>query len=99
MLLYVTCRDSKEAEKLSNALLKQKLIACSNMIRIESMYSWKGKIERSSEILIIAKTSKKNTKKAEALIKKLHSYEVPAIIRIESKSSKEFEKWSDSVMK
>ena len=97
-LLYVPCKDQKEAEKISNSLLAKKLIACSNMIPIKSMYSWKGKTEKSNEVLIIAKTNKKNAKKAEEIIKKIHSYKVPAIIHIDSKSNKEFDKWADSVM-
>ena len=97
-LLYVPCRDNKEAEKISIELLKKKLIACSNVIPIKSRYSWKGKIEKSNETLVIAKTSKKNAKKAESIVRKMHSYKIPAVILVDSKSNKDFDKWVNSVM-
>ena len=97
-LIYVPCKDRNAAKRISVMLLKERLICCSNIIPINSIYLLKGKIKNSSEVLMIAKTSKKNSKKAEILIKKYHPYEIPAIIRIESKSNKEFDKWAQSVM-
>lgn len=92
-LIYITCKDKAEAKKISKALLEKKLIACSNMFPIESMYWWKGKIEESKEFLIIAKTNDVNYDKIKAEVKKLHSYDVPCILKIEGEANKAYDDW------
>ena len=94
-LVYVTCKDKKEAEKISSHLLGKKLIACANIFPIKSMYWWNKKIVRDTEYAIIAKTSGKNFKKAEAEIKKIHSYKIPCILEINAAANKEYEEWVD----
>ncbi len=59
-LVYITCKDEEEAVRISKHLLNKRLIACSNMHPIRSMYWWKGKIEDENEVAIIAKTLGKN---------------------------------------
>ena len=98
-LLYVICRDKKEAEKISSHLLKKRMIACSNMFPIRSMYRWKRRIVNSAEYVVLAKTNNKNYKKAADEIKKIHSYDVPCILRIEAKANKEYEEWVNREVK
>ena len=99
VLIYITCKDKKEAKKISKYLLEKKLIACSNMFPIESMYWWKGKIEEANEVVILAKTLEKNYEKIKEEVKKIHSYEVPAILMIKAEADFEYEKWViDSVV-
>lgn len=58
--VYSTTGNIDEARKIARILVKEKLAACVNIIpTIESIYSWKGKIEEVSECVIIAKTTKK----------------------------------------
>lgn len=93
-LIFVACKNSKEARKIAKALLHKRLAACANIIpKVESHYRWKGKIENAGEALLILKTRKKLRAKVEKEIKKLHSYELPAIEFIEAKAGKEIEKW------
>ena len=62
-------------------LLKEKMVACVNIIpKVESIYIWQGKIEKSEEVIIIAKTTDKNVKKVIEKIKSLHTYELPDLI-------------------
>ena len=98
-LVYVTCKDKKEAEKISSCLLKKRLIACANIFPIRSIYWWKNKIVNNSEYLMIAKTNDKNFKKAAAEVKKLHSYEIPCILRINAAANKEYEEWANKEMR
>lgn len=94
ILVYVTCKDVKEAKKVSQTLLEKRLIACTNLFPINSMYSWKGSINNDSEFVLILKTVEKNFKKIEKEIKKVHSYECPCIISIKvSDVNKEFLKF------
>lgn len=92
-LAYVTCRDRKEAEKISMHLLRKRIIACANIFPISSIYWWKGKIAKGNEYAMIAKTSSKNFKKLESEIKKIHSYNVPCILRIAAGANKEYNVW------
>ena len=70
-LVYITCKDSKEAGRISMHLLRKRLITCANIFPIKSLYWWKGKIEKSKEALLILKTRKALQAKVEAEIKKL----------------------------
>ena len=93
VLAYITCKDKKEAVKISMHLLKKRLIACSNMFPINSLYWWKDKIVNDKEFVIIAKTTEKNFKILEKEVKKIHSYEIPAILRIKADANKDYLKW------
>jgi len=92
-LAYITCKDEKEAKKVSLHLLKKRLIACSNIFPIKSMYRWKGRIVDDKEVLVIAKTTEKNFKLVENEVEKIHSYDVPCIIKIKSSENKKYRKW------
>ena len=98
-LLYITCKDKREAEKIAIHLLKKRLIACANIFPVQSMYWWKGKIVNDAEYAVLAKTNNKNYKKAADEIKKIHSYEIPCILRIEAKANKEYEDWVNREVK
>ena len=93
-LVYITCKDRKEAEKISMHLLKKRIIACANIFPIKSMYWWNNKIAKHNENVIIAKTSNKNFKKVENEIKKMHSYEIPCIIKIDAAANSDYEAWA-----
>jgi periplasmic divalent cation tolerance protein len=92
---FITCRDSEEARKISRALLQKRLVSCCNIVPgIESLYWWKGRMREEGEALIILKTRKERMEEIIEEVKKIHSYEVPAIdfIRIEG-GSREFLEW------
>lgn len=63
-------------------LLKLKLIACANWWPLESIYRWQNKIVQGKEAAMFLKTRKEYYKRIELIIKKIHSYEVPCIVRI-----------------
>jgi periplasmic divalent cation tolerance protein len=79
--IYTTIDDIKTARRIAQILTEEQLVACVNIIpNIESVYRWKGKIENSNEIVLIAKTIDQNVKKTIQRIKQLHKYDVPDII-------------------
>ena len=78
---YITCPKKKEAQKIATFLVKKKLVACANIINnVESVFSWKSKVVKAKEILVIGKTMNKNVQKIIKSVKHLHSYEVPCVI-------------------
>ena len=92
-LIYITCKDEKEAVKISKHLLNKRLIACSNMHSVRSMYRWHEKIQDEKEFVIIAKTKEKNYKKIKEEVLKLHSYDIPCILKIDAEANESYEKW------
>ncbi len=83
IVIFVTCANREEGEKISHSLVEKKLVACVNLIpEITSRYWWQEKIEVSSETLLIIKTKKSLFKQIVAEVKKLHSYTVPEIIAL-----------------
>lgn len=98
-LAYIICRDAVEADKISMRLLRKRLIACANIFPVRSMYWWKKKIMSEAESVVIAKTSEKNFDKVSSEVKKMHSYKIPCILRIDSKANKEYWKWAEKEMK
>jgi len=99
MLMYITCKDSKEAEKISMHLLKKRLIACANIFPIKSIYRWEKEIVSGREAVILAKTSKKKFKRAVYETKRVHSYKIPCILKIDSQPDSEYERWAEREMR
>ncbi len=95
ILIYITCKDKKEAKSISKNLLEKRLVACTNIHPIESMYWWKGKIQGDNEVVIITKTKEENYEKVKQAVKKLHSYDVPCILKIKAEANEEYNKWVD----
>jgi len=79
IFIYITCKNKREAKKIGLALIKKRLVACCNIFPIESIYWWQKRIVKDREAVLILKTLKKNFKKIEREVKRLHSYEVPCI--------------------
>lgn len=80
-VVYTTIDNVQDARKIAHTLVEEQLVACVNIIpKIESIYRWKGKIEKDNECVLIVKTTDKNVKKTIQKIKELHTYELPDII-------------------
>ena len=83
ILLYITCSNSYEAQKIGEHLVNKKIVACANIVEhITSVFRWQGKLEKCSESILIAKTKKKLLKKAIKEVKSIHSYECPCILAL-----------------
>jgi len=95
-IVLVTCGSSGEARKIAEAIVKKRLAACVNMLTapVESVYRWKGKVEKAREHLLIIKTGKSRLKALEREVHRLHSYETPEFIAIAiADGSSEYLSW------
>ncbi len=94
VIIISTYPDKKSVSKIANELVKGKTVACVNISKISSIYSWKGKVENSSEYLAIFKTTAKNRALLKKKIKETHPYDVPEIAEIDVASiDKSYLKW------
>ena len=80
-VVFVTCGSVGEARRIGKTVVEKKLAACANILAgVESIYRWKGKIERAREVLIVIKTTAKQLEDLEREVKRLHSYDLPEFI-------------------
>ncbi len=95
VLVYITAADRKAARRLATTLLRERLIACANLVGpIEAHYWWQGKMETARECLLLAKTRAALAKKVIARVKELHSYETPCIVTLPlTAGDPDFLKW------
>jgi len=81
-IVLVTCKSTAEARRIGRVLVESRLAACANVLRtpIESIYRWRGNVERAREVLLILKTTRARFRALQDAVRKAHSYEVPEII-------------------
>ena len=85
LLSFTTCPDVDAASRLAEALVDERLAACVNIVPgIQSVYRWQGKLERSDEVLLIAKTTTECAESLQQRIVELHPYELPEVLLVES---------------
>ena len=83
VVLFSTCPDMAEAEKLASHLVDTRLAACVNAVpAIRSFYRWKGKVENDPEVLLVIKTARDRVDAVRAEIEKMHTYELPELIAL-----------------
>ena len=83
VVIISTYPDKKSISKIAKEFVKNKTVACVNISKISSVYSWKGKVEDASEYIAIFKTTTKNKKLLKQKIKDTHPYNVPEIAEID----------------
>jgi periplasmic divalent cation tolerance protein len=97
-LVLVTCATLEEGRKIARAVVLERLAACVNVVThaIESLYTWEGKLEDSSEYLLMMKTSEDRLSELENRVRQLHSYETPEFVVLPiTAGSEEYLRWLD----
>jgi periplasmic divalent cation tolerance protein len=81
-VVVVTCASTSEARRIAQAVVQQRLAACVNILEgpVQSIYRWKGKVERAREVMMLVKTTAKRLPALEVEVKRLHSYDVPEFV-------------------
>ena len=97
LLVVTTCASAKEADELAEKLLKVRLIACANIIPgVQSIFHWRGKIERADEAILQVKCRKRYFKDLVEWIQTHHTYEIPEILAMPIvDGSKEYLEWME----
>lgn len=100
IVVFITASNEEEALKIARALVESRLAGCVNIIKnVRSIYSWQGKIEDNSEVLMIAKTQKDLFDSLSKKVKELHSYITPEVIALPIiAGSEEYLKWLNDVI-
>jgi len=98
IVVLITVKDSEEAQKIANSLLKRRQAACVNIIpEVNSHFWWKDKLDSARESLLIVKTKESLLPELIKSVKKIHSYSIPEIIALPIVGgSQDYLDWIDS---
>jgi periplasmic divalent cation tolerance protein len=81
LLAISTFPDAEVANRVAEALVAGKFVACANLIpAVHSIYRWKEKIETAGEVMVFFKTTQDRLTAFEEKLRSLHPYEVPELI-------------------
>lgn len=84
-VLVVLCAfpDGETARQIGTLLVETQLAACVNLVaNVESIYRWKGALERGVEVVAWIKTTRGRYPELEAALRAAHPYEVPEILSL-----------------
>jgi len=96
-IIICTC-TCEQTDEIIDHLLKERLIACANVVSgVNAKYWWKGKIESSKENLVFMGTKAELVSRIIDEINRIHSYETPQIISLDIEEGlKAYMLWIDA---
>ncbi len=83
-MIYATFGSLEEAQTIGRALVEARLAACVNIFpEIRAIFEWQGKLEEAKEAAMFIKTRSSLEAQVIEEVKRLHSYDVPALVVLE----------------
>ena len=82
IVIVSTYPDKKSISRVAHIIVEKKLAACVNYTKINSVYTWKNKIQDTTEFLALFKTTSYSKQKLKEMITSSHPYEVPEIVEL-----------------
>jgi periplasmic divalent cation tolerance protein len=95
-----TCSSEEEALRIAREVVERGLAACVQIIPgIRSVYRWQGKLEVTSEWLLLVKTNSAKFELLGRVIELLHSYDVPEVLAVPVLAgSEKYLAWMDEAL-
>ena len=82
-MIYITCSDKSEAERIGQVLVESKLAACVNIVDgMQSMFWWQGQAEKDQETVLLAKTRTALVSRLTDKVRSVHSYDCPCVVAL-----------------
>jgi len=96
--IWINCPDRETAAAIAEALVERRLAACANIYpEIESIYRWKGNVERAREVPLLVKTRPAFFAAVESVARAMHPDETPAIHGVEAAAvTEDYLAWAHS---
>ena len=93
--VFITAGSREEGARIVDALVRNRLAACGQILGpIQSTYWWQGAVESSEEWMCLAKSQEEKFGEIVRLVKEMHSYKVPEIIAVPLiAASDSYEQW------
>ena len=97
-IVLTTCDDRALAKTIARALVERQLAACVQILPIESVYTWEGKIEEAAELLLFCKIKRVDYDDVATAIRALHTYATPELVLLPIEAgSADYLAWIDAV--
>ncbi len=83
VIVLTTLPAGADCAAFAETLVRERIVACANVLpEMESIYSWKGKVEHGREHQVVLKTTAVRLAELQARVRALHAYEVPELLVI-----------------
>ena len=83
VFIYVSAGDQEEAFHLGQILVEERLAACANILGpTTALYWWEGKVEKSTEVALVLKTSAELVEAITLKINTIHTYDCPCVVAL-----------------
>jgi periplasmic divalent cation tolerance protein len=80
-IVLLTFPEGEHAATIATALVERQLAACVNLLPgATSIYRWQGAVQRESEVVGIAKTTRARLPALKQALAALHPYECPELL-------------------
>ncbi len=95
-IVLTTFENEQQAKPVIEDIIRCKLAACVQEIKIKSHYTWKGELCHEDEVLVLIKTRKELYSELERKLLEIHPYDTPEILLIDAeKGSAAYLAWID----
>jgi periplasmic divalent cation tolerance protein len=93
-IVEINCPDAATAATIAEVMVERRLAACANLHRpVESLYHWRGAIERAGEVPLTLKTRAELVPALAAAVREIHPYEVPSILAWPATATEDYRAW------
>ena len=80
-VVWTTVDNESAAGRIAETLVAEHRVACATILPgVQSIYVWKGQVERSTEWLMMLKTRVDCVEPLKARIVELHPYDLPEVV-------------------
>ena len=95
-MVLTTFESDQQVKPVIDEIIRCKLAACVQELKIKSHYTWKGKLCHDDEVLVMFKTRKELYPELEKKLLEIHPYDTPEIISVDvEKGSAAYLAWID----
>lgn len=93
-VVLTTFPGGAAARRFARKLVSSRLAACVTVLPgASSVYRWKGKVESAAESLLVIKTAPARAKRLERAVRDSHPYDLPELLVLSARGSKEYLSW------
>ena len=97
-IVLTTYAKPSVGRRIVRALLGSRLAACVQDLPVTSAYTWKGRVVRGREHLLLVKARKTDVPAVRDMILSLHDYEVPEVVALDiAQGSSGYLRWMAEV--
>lgn len=80
--VLTTVGSEADARRMARALVEQRLAACVQISRIDSVYRWEGAVQEEPEWRLLVKAPASRWDELHRAVRALHPYELPALFAL-----------------